>query len=135
MICCMCLLLGITLTRMNELTRPHYYIFTALYQTELLPSCNRRQDSNLRHQAYKAYVIIDWFAVWVFRKLMVGVEPTSPYSTLTLRLPFQSFNQLNYISSFDIRLITPDIYFLEKWEEVDLNHRRSETSRFTVCPI
>ena len=45
---------------------------------------------------------------------MMGVEPTSPYSTLTLRLPFQSFNQLNYISSFNIRLITPDIYFLEK---------------------
>ena len=63
----MWLLLGITLTRMNELTRPHYYIFTALYQLSYSHHGDKRQDSNLRHQAYKAYVIIDWFAVWVFK--------------------------------------------------------------------
>ena len=45
----------------------YYYIFTALYQTELLPSLRQEAGLEPATSGLQGYVIINWFAVWVFK--------------------------------------------------------------------
>ena len=44
----------------------YYYTFTALYQTELLPSLRQEARLELATSGVPGYVIIIRFAVWVF---------------------------------------------------------------------
>ena len=53
--------------------------FTALYPTELLPPLRQEARLELATSGLQGYVIIIIFAVWVFWKLMMGLEPIPPY--------------------------------------------------------